>query len=151
MSFRSALTSSKEMTGPKLATENDEAKFENISSPSTCTKAFLQPSSQESRVVELNVKSDGAEFCNYWQWVDTETPGEVSEFVIPKRSPSDKISTFRRKTPVHGGLAEKELRANGWHFPEPSPDWYQRQKECYREPDDIGEHWMWKAGGDCPA
>lgn len=143
------MTSSQEMTGPKLTTENDEAKFGNISPPSTCTKAFLQPSSQEFRVAELKVKSDGAEFCNYWH---RETPGEVTELAIPERSPSDKISTFRRETPVRGGLAEKELlRANGWPFPEPSPDWYQRQKECYREPDDIGEQWMWKAGGDCPA
>jgi hypothetical protein len=144
MFFQSALTSSQEIGRAESKVENDEAKSGNIYSPSACAKTFLRNSSQEIRVAQLNGESHEAEF-------DIEMAGDVSEATTTETAPSNKISTFGLETRVDGGLGERDGRYTGWIFPDPSPDWYSRQKECGREPDQRGEQWLWEAGGDCPA
>jgi hypothetical protein len=144
MFLLSALTSSQEIGLVEMKRENNDAKSWNIYAR---IKGFFlfQSSGQEIRVAKMSGESGESELWDDYQYV------EEAEAARPETTPSDKDSTLELETPVDSELEEEEDRKNGWIFGKHTTDWYQRQKECFREPDDCGEMWMWKAGGDAPA
>jgi hypothetical protein len=138
MFLLSALTSNQEIGLAEMKREKDEAKSWNIYAR---IKGFLfQSSGQEIRVAKMNGESGESEFWDDYQHI------EETEAVVPKTA-----STLGLETPVDSELEELEDRKNGWIFGKHRTDWYQRQRECFRESDQRGEAWLWEAGGDTPA